>query len=423
MSLCAGGTLSWTVPRTAPDDALQLGGLAAAQKAQLRTQLGRDIAATKPVPADSYYGGKALYRMANLLQLARGLDDRAAAARVSTMLDRALLRWTAPGGCTSGRTQCFVYDPHARGVVGLTPSFGSELFNDHYFHYGYFLYAAAVAVGGSGSGSGAGSGASGSGASGSGADVGSAGATALRARLAPVVNLLAADIASPTPSTVLPVRRVFDAYAGHAWASGYAPFADGNNQESTSEAVGAWNGLALWAAATGNGTLRDEAEWMLSAESQNARLYGLGFDTAQPVYRGFAHSIVSLSWGGKRDYGTWFSADPSAKLGIQLIPMSPVSRYLVAGAGAGAGAGAASPSGAGDASVSAAARARVVRNIAGVPSRFRGPLGDYILMYSALGRAASASSLAEAARALPGATIDDADSRSYLLAYVLTAGR
>ena len=29
-------------------------------------------------------------------------------------------------------------------MVGLTPSFGSDEYNDHHFHYGYFLYAAGV---------------------------------------------------------------------------------------------------------------------------------------------------------------------------------------------------------------------------------------------------------------------------------------
>ena len=29
-------------------------------------------------------------------------------------------------------------------MVGLTPSFGSEEFNDHHFHYGYFLSAAGL---------------------------------------------------------------------------------------------------------------------------------------------------------------------------------------------------------------------------------------------------------------------------------------
>ena len=61
--------------------------------------------------------------------------------------------------------------------------------------------------------------------------------------------LLAADIGSSAANGAFPDLRVFDAYASHSWASGTSPFADGNNQESSSEAVTAWTGLALWAQA------------------------------------------------------------------------------------------------------------------------------------------------------------------------------
>ena len=54
-------------------------------------------------------------------------------------------------------------------------------------------------------------------------------------------------------------RRVFDAYAAHSWASGTSPFADGNNQESSSEATTAWAGLQLWARARGNAELEELA--------------------------------------------------------------------------------------------------------------------------------------------------------------------
>ena len=75
--------------------------------------------------------------------------------------------------------------------------------------------------------------------------------------LAPVMNLLAQDIAAALPSDELPQLRTFDPYAGHSWASGTSPFADGNNQESSSEAVTAWNGLGLWAQASDQDGARD----------------------------------------------------------------------------------------------------------------------------------------------------------------------
>jgi endoglucanase Acf2 len=99
---------------------------------------------------------------------------------------------------------------------------------------------------------------------------------------------------------------------------------------------------------------------------------------------------------GKRDYATWFSADPSAKLGIQLIPMSPASTYL-----------------GGD-------PARIAENVdEATAAGFDVALGDYLLMYSALGSKTKAAAALTTAHALPNRFIDDADSRSYLLAWLM----
>ncbi|MCU1557185.1 MAG: 1,3-beta-glucanase [Microbacteriaceae bacterium] len=370
MTLCSGTNLAWSAAAITPSSSLDLAALGQAQKAELRQQLSQDVASSTVVPADSYFGGKALYRLANLLTLATQLGDNSAATTVRTRLDAALREWTDPKGCTKRSDRCFVYDATMKGVVGMTASFGSDAFNDHHFHYGYFLYAASVAA---------------------------AHDPQLRRDIAPVINLLAADLATSGPSTYFPERRVFDAYAGHSWASGFSPFADGNNQESSSEAVSAWNGLALWAGVTGNASLQKEAVWMLSSEAASANAYWTGFNRSDPAYSGYGHSIVSLNWGGKRDYSTWFSAEANAKLGILLIPMSPVASYL-----------------AGD-------PARIATNVtAATPAGYGVQFGDYLLMYSALGGPDSAKSALVTARDLPEKFIDDANSRSYLLAWIMS---
>ena len=132
--------------------------------------------------------------------------------------------------------------------------------------------------------------------------------------------------AQSTPA--FPAIRTFDPVEGHSWASGYSPFADGNNQESSSEAVSAWNGVALWAAVRGDGALGERAQWMLSAEADATRRLWLEPDLSG--FPEFDHGIASLEWGAKRDYATWFSAEPSAMLGIQLIPMSPIAPAYLA---------------------------------------------------------------------------------------------
>ena len=367
MQLCEGSTLTWTAPRLASRAALDLSGLDDGQRDRLRAQLDADLADLPDLPADTYFGGKALQRLAMLLMVADelGLTDRA--EQVAGVLDEALTTWTEPQGSARREAFCFVYDPEGKGMIGLTPSFGSDEYNDHHFHYGYFLYAAAVLAG---------------------HDPG------VVERYAPVLTLLAADIAS-SGGEHFPTRRAFDPYGSHSWASGTSPFADGNNQESVSESVNAYAGLELWAQAAGDQGLAGQAAWMASAEAHAGLVYWTNPDLSE--FPGYQAGIVSLLWGGKRDYATWFSPEPAAKLAILLLPMSPSSGYL-----------------AGDPD-------RIRANVAeATGGNFRQQFGDYLLMYSALaGTAERDAALAEAAD-LPDDLIDDGLSRTYLLAWLLS---
>ncbi len=372
MSLCSGSRLAWTVPKVEPAASLDVSTLSQAQRSELVTQLGKDIAGTPPIPADSYFGGKALARLANLLQLARELGADDDAKTIKDKLVTELKLWTDPQGCTQRQERCFVYDPALHGIVGLAASFGSEQFNDHHFHYGYFLYAAAIAAEGD---------------------------PALVKQFTPVMTLLAADLASGRTTKTFPALRGFDPYSGHSWASGFAPFADGNNQESSSEAVAAWNGLALWAKVAGDAPLQQEASWLLSSEAASALSQWVDFDTTAKPYAGYDRGVVGIVWDGKLDYGTWFSAEPAAVLGIQLIPMSPVSDYL------------------------AADPQRIRSNVAEALAHGPAPqFADLLLMYSALAGPDDAASALQQARKLPDSAIDDGNSRSYLLAWIMVHG-
>ena len=365
LRLCAGTELSWTTPRTRASASLDLSGVTSAERTSLTRQLDADIASLPAFPADTYFGGKALQRVAMLLLVADalGLHDRA--SKLATTLDKQLTTWTDPQGCATRDAFCFGYDPSSKGVIGHVAAFGSDEYNDHHFHYGYFLYAAGVLAGHDPS---------------------------AISRLAPVLNLVAADIGS-AGNSYFPDRRNFDAYAGHSWASGTAPFADGNNQESVSEAVNAYAGLALWGRAVGYQPLADEADWMLSMEAHSSATEWLHPDLSG--LRGYGHRIISLNWGGKRDYATWFSPEPAAKLGILLLPMSPTSVYL-----------------AGDPE---AIRANVTEAVGG---DFDQKFGDYILMYSALAGPDDRDRAIAAAGKLSDTSIDDGMSRTYLLAWL-----
>jgi len=360
--------ISWRAKRWDIRTALDLSKLTSAQKSTLVKQVAADVSATKAYPQDSYFGGKALFRDAMLMEIAKAVGAPDAAKTVKDRLTTSLLRWTEPKGADARATECFVYDPTYHGMIGLEASFGSDEYNDHHFHYGYFLYAAGVLC---------------------------ADDSALAEKLAPVMDLLAADIASPADTGFFPARRNFDPYASHSWASGTSPFADGNNQESSAEAVNAWAGLALWGRARGNAGLEQEGIWMHALETQTALAYWLTPDMS--AFPKFTHKIVGIGWGAKRDYATWFSADPAAVLMIQVLPASPSAGYL----------------GAAPDRVAAAVTEAVGSG------DYNKQYGDYCLLYSSL---ASKDAAAKALDTAPSLVdhIDDGSSMSYLLAYLMT---
>ena len=269
LELCAGSQLTSFAPALPAASTLNLDGISDEQKASIVDAVEQDVAATPAFPSDTYFGGKALNRAASLVLLGEqlGAEDAVSALRTTTV--EALQEWAEPDGCTQRDARCFVYDETARSVVGLTPSFGSDELNDHHFHYGYLLAAAGLLAKDD---------------------------PYLAEDLAPVMNLLAQDIAATTPTPELPQLRSFDPYAGHSWASGTSPFADGNNQESSSEAVNAWNGLGLWAEASDQPELAAEANWLASTEASTARTYWTAPDVA--TVRGLRphDALPQLGW-------------------------------------------------------------------------------------------------------------------------------
>jgi len=374
LELCAGSTLTSFAPTLRPTGTLDLDDAPAARRDAVLAQLEQDVAGTEAFASDTYFGGKHLYRAATLVVLGEQLGADDVVADLRTRVADALREWAEPTGCDARDARCFVYDAAARSVIGRTASFGSDELNDHHFHYGYLLSAAGLL----------------------GADD-----PDLVDDVRPVMDALAADIAAAQPSDALPQLRTFDPYAGHAWASGTSPFADGNNQESASEAVNAWNGLGLWAQVSGQDDLLTQATWLASTEAASARDYWTDPDLDDPVMDGFEHRVLALNWGGKRDWATWFSAEPSAMLGILLIPMGPVSDYLAVDVDP-------------DTILAAVDEA--------TPEGPDVMFGDYVLMYRALAGPDEAAAAWDDALDLPDTSVDDGSSRAYLLAWLAAHG-
>jgi endo-1,3(4)-beta-glucanase len=182
--------------------------------------------------------------------------------------------------------------------------FGQGHYNDHHFHYGYHLYAAAAL-----------------------ARADPTFATRHRAGLLALVR----DIANPSAADEsFPRFRHMDFFRGHSWAAGLSEFSDGQNQESTSEAVNAWYALDLLGRATGDDRMRDLGRVLLALEIDAARTYWqIPLDT--PVYQDpFAQNrCVGILFQTRAFFGTFFGANPEYVYGIQMLPFTPVSEELL----------------------------------------------------------------------------------------------
>jgi len=353
-----GNEFTASVPLVTASNELSLDTLTDEEKRLVVSDLQADSQDIVIEAQDSYYAGKALARTATLLDIAHQLDQDDIATQLTSVLKREF-------SARLGKNY-FYYDTSLKGVAALTSGFGSEDFNDHHFHYGYFIYAASI--------------------------LGKYDKSFVD-EYKDEVNLLVADIASYETYSEFPIERTYDPYSAHSWAAGLSPFQDGNNQESSSEALNAYNGVALWADVIGNKTLKKSGTWMLSNETATANTAWRSVDTKAEYLSKYTSPVASLSFGGKRTYTTFFSDESNAKLGIQLLPMSPVMEVFK----------------------SDDIKGKLAKQ--DKPNNYNVALGDYLLMYSAL------SDKNAAVSALDRQTdqfIDDGNSRTYMRAWIYT---
>jgi endoglucanase Acf2 len=286
----------------------------ACDKALLHALIESESRAVETATKDTYWEGKRLGKMATLIPLAEQAGHTEAAKKFRKELQGRLENWftaETPDG-EYKPAGVFYYDKRWKTLIGYPANYGSDVeLNDHHFHYGYFIRGAAEV-----------------------------------ARQDPkwaidpdwawqdntgyqrMVELLIRDIANTDRGdTRFPRLRCFDPYAGHSWASGHAKFGDGNNNESSSEAMAAWCGMILWGEATGNRSIRDTGIILYAAELAAIEEYW--FDVHGTNHHpDYAPAVVTMIWGGKGANETWFSGNPEAVHGINWLPFHGGSLYL-----------------------------------------------------------------------------------------------
>ncbi|GIE34559.1 hypothetical protein Ait01nite_076040 [Actinoplanes italicus] len=260
--------------------------------------LDRDLA-DPPGAGGSYFGLKELGRLSTVAEVATASGADAQRTAALDRLRPQLVDWLTYTGPSDGRY--FGYDPAWGGLIAVPAEFGAQDYNDHHFQYGYLVRAAAVL----------------------------AGADPTFARdYGDVVDLIVRDYAGSLaigPPSGLPPFRAFNAYLGSSAASGFAPFADGNNQESSSEAVAAWEAVVRWGVVRGNKEMTGYGIAHYALEAATARMYWLGEGLTREA--GYAHTTAGIVWDAKIDYATWFDPKPESVLGIQLLPLTAGAFY------------------------------------------------------------------------------------------------
>ncbi|MBQ1089741.1 glycosyl hydrolase [Streptomyces sp. B93] len=274
---------------------------AGVDKAKLRAYINDVLAQSDPFSGavDTYWTGKALGKLAQLVPLAEQVGDTAGRDRLLSLIKGRMEEWFTVGGASE-----FSYDKDWRTLIGYPASYGSDQeLNDHHFHYSYYVLAAAVVAQYDPR-------------------------WAADSEWGGMVKELIKDAANPARSDgKYPFLRGFDVYAGHSWAAGHGAFAAGNNQESSSESVNLSAGLIMWGSAMGDEALRDQGVYMLMTESESIAQYW--FDADQQVYpEDFGHDVVGMVWSNGGAYATWWTANPEEIHGINFLPVTGGSLHL-----------------------------------------------------------------------------------------------
>ncbi|WP_437645607.1 glycosyl hydrolase [Sorangium sp. So ce362] len=291
-------TIGWDAPRRASDE----WGDALVDALEDDRTFTPDQAV---VGTDPYLGGKQIAKLARLAQIAEVVGKADLAEELRARLKSHLNPWL-----NGENANPLVYDTTWGGLVttnGLadeTADFGQGYYNDHHFHYGYFLYAAAVLAKYDAN---------------------------WRDEYGDKALWLVRDIANPsTKDTSFTPFRSMDWYRGHSWASGLFPFADGRNQESTSEAVHAWYSMQLLGDALENDDVKNIGRVLLALETASAQTYWQVTSDSTVYDVPFKdNGAVGVLWSTKADFRTWFGTNPEYVYGIQVLPITPISESLL----------------------------------------------------------------------------------------------
>lgn len=288
------------------------------QTTQLKAALARDAQELlqRPFPDDSpYQVGKRYARAARLVLIAERIQSfdlqRKMLAYLKTYLSKKMIgkgKWR------------FQYDNTWGGIIPSMDDYGARHYNDHHFHYGYWVYTLAV--------------------------IAKYDPAWLTKPLKPKsftpkqwIDALIRDYANPLAhDPYFPLQRYQDDYAGHSWASGLTSFVDGQNEQSSSEAVNAYYALALYANVIKDKDLFAWAKFLMTRELVSAQTYWQIQRNSAIYNEQFKkqNQVVANLWDNKVDANAFFKQCKEEyrcgleySFGIEMLPFTAITAELL----------------------------------------------------------------------------------------------
>lgn len=258
-------------------------------------ELNADYAKRGSFGGDTYWGGKGLTQMAHYMTFALQMGDTATFRMAKQRLKEVLIDWYT---WTPGEERYFFARyPRWGALVGMDPSYDSDTFNDHHFHYGYFIYSSALLC---------------------------LLDEDFRQQYGPMAREVARDYANWQRSADEPWFRTFDPYCGHSFAGGMGNGGNGNGQESSSEAIQGWGGVLLLGAALQDQDMLEAGIMGYTLETRATAEYWFDKQRRNIDYTKYQHPYCcNLTMQGV-GWWTWFSGDPVWMHSIQWLPISPI---------------------------------------------------------------------------------------------------
>ncbi len=275
-------------------------------KTDLTNYLSADVSSVtvSDVSANPYRAGKIIAKLANMLPIADNLDNDTLKKSLLVKLKALLKDWFTYSSSEAETGKYFAYENTWGGLEGVKDDeFYSFNYNDHHFHFGYFIYAAAIL---------------------------SMYDKDFMKDYGGMVNLLIKDIANTTRNdSNFPYMRHFDFYESHSWANGMGGADNrGIDQESSSEAMNAWSAIFLWGLVTDNEEYKKLGAYLYSNEYQAVKYYYFDID-GDILTSTYSHNSIGRLFGGVVSYDLFFyPLYPQTIKGIQVLPMTPAMTYL-----------------------------------------------------------------------------------------------